>query len=48
VDKQKSPTVKIIDFENPLNNDFKAISQYKVNIPGTSHHIIPDIVLFIN
>lgn len=48
IEKQKSPTVKIIDFENPLNNDFKAISQYKVNIPGTSHHIIPDIVLFVN
>ena len=44
----KSPTVKIIDFENPENNSFIAISQFKVNIPGTEKHIIPDIVLFVN
>lgn len=41
-------TVKFIDFENPENNDFLAISQYKVNIPGTERHIIPDIVLMVN
>lgn len=41
-------TVKFIDFENPENNDFLAISQYKVNIPGTERHIIPDIVLLVN
>ena len=44
----ESPTVKIIDFENPENNSFIAISQFKVNIPGTEKHIIPDIVLFVN
>ncbi len=27
---------------------FLAVSQFKVNIPGTEKHIIPDIVLFIN
>jgi type I restriction enzyme R subunit len=43
-----SPTVKIIDFDNPENNIFTAISQFKVRIPGTDHHIIPDVVLFIN
>jgi type I restriction enzyme R subunit len=43
-----SPTVRYIDFENLENNVFTAISQFKVNIPGTDHHIIPDIVLFVN
>ncbi|MDI6722615.1 MAG: HsdR family type I site-specific deoxyribonuclease, partial [Candidatus Aenigmarchaeota archaeon] len=44
----KPDTVRFIDFANPENNDFLAISQFKVNIPGTEKHIIPDIVLFIN
>lgn len=30
------------------NNDFLAISQYKIRIPGKEEHIIPDIVLFVN
>ncbi len=45
---EKSPTVKYIDFKNPENNSFIAISQFKVNIPGTEKHITPDIVLFVN
>jgi type I restriction enzyme R subunit len=45
---EKSPTVKFIDFKNPENNTFIAISQFKVNITGTEKHIIPDIVLFVN
>ncbi|OAQ19976.1 type I restriction endonuclease subunit R [Thermosulfurimonas dismutans] len=45
---ERSPTVRFIDFENPENNSFIAISQFKVNIPGTEKHIIPDIVLFVN
>jgi type I restriction enzyme, R subunit len=43
-----SPTVRFIDFENMENNIFTAISQFKVKVTGTDHHIIPDIVLFIN
>lgn len=43
-----SPTVKVIDFKNIENNIFTAISQFKVQIIGTEHHIIPDLVLFIN
>lgn len=43
-----SPTVRFIDFENLENNSFTAISQFKVSVTGTDHHIIPDIVLFIN
>lgn len=30
------------------DNEFLAISQYKVRIPGKEEHIIPDVVLFIN
>ena len=43
-----SPTVRYIDFDNIGNNIFTAISQFKVNVPGTDHHIVPDIVLFVN
>jgi type I restriction enzyme R subunit len=45
---EKSPSVYIIDFKNPENNSFIAISQFKVNVPGTEKHIVPDIVLFVN
>ena len=43
-----SPAVYYVDFEHPEKNIFTAISQFKVAIPGTDHHIIPDIVLFLN
>lgn len=43
-----SPTVRFIDFENLENNSFTAISQFKVVVTGTDHHIIPDMVLFVN
>ncbi len=45
---ERSPTVRYIDFDYLHNNIFTAISQFKVSIPGTDHHIIPDIVLFVN
>ena len=49
---EKSPTVRFIDFKNSENNSennsFIAISQFKVNVPGTEKHIIPDIALFVN
>lgn len=43
-----SPTVRFIDFDNLENNSFIAISQFKVVVTGTDHHIIPDMVLFVN
>jgi type I restriction enzyme R subunit len=43
-----SPTVRFIDFSELKNNSFLAISQFKINIPGTENHIVPDIVLFLN
>lgn len=45
---EKSPTVRFIDFKQPENNRFIAVCQFKVRIPGTEYHIIPDIVLFVN
>jgi len=45
---EHSPTVRYIDFDNLENNSFVAISQFKVRIPGTEHHILPDIMLFVN
>lgn len=44
----KSPTVKFVDLDNPDNNDFTAVCQFKLRVPGTESHILPDIVLFLN
>ncbi len=45
---EKSPTVRFVDFKQRSNNRFIAVCQFKVRILGTEHHIIPDIVLFLN
>ena len=45
---EKSPTVRFVDFTHRDNNHFTALCQFKVRILGTEHHIIPDIVLFLN
>ena len=45
---EKSPTVNFIDFKHRDNNSFIAVCQFKVRILGTEHHIIPDIILFLN
>jgi type I restriction enzyme R subunit len=46
----KSRTVHYIDWQNPGNNEFTAINQFRVDIPGTGgkQQIVPDIVLFVN
>lgn len=46
--KEKSPTVKIIDFENIENNDFLAVSELKVKVKGSELYFYPDITLFVN
>jgi len=43
-----SPPVHFIDFKNRDKNRFIAVCQFKVRILGTEHHIVPDIVLFVN
>lgn len=45
---EQSPTVRFVDFKHQGNNSFTAVCQFKVRILGTEHHIIPDIVLFLN
>jgi rRNA processing protein Krr1/Pno1 len=45
---EKSPTVRFIDFKHRENNSFIAVCQFKVRILGTEHHIVPDVVLFLN
>ncbi|MCX5855824.1 MAG: type I restriction endonuclease, partial [Deltaproteobacteria bacterium] len=45
---EKSPTVRFVDFSHRDNNRFIAVCQLKVRILGTEHHIVPDIVLFLN
>jgi len=45
---EQNPTVRFLDFKICDNNRFIAVCQFKVRIPGTEHHIIPDIVLFLN
>jgi type I restriction enzyme R subunit len=45
---ERSPTVRIVDFAHPERNDWLAVSQFKVRIPGREQHIIPDVVLFLN
>jgi type I restriction enzyme, R subunit len=47
----KNATVHYIDYNNPLNNDFLAINQFRVNpygVQGNKGYIIPDIMLFVN
>ncbi len=42
----KGQTVKVIDFDNPDNNEFLCSNQFKIE--GPNQNIIPDIVLFVN
>lgn len=43
-------TVHFIDWDNPDNNTFRAVNQFKVACPAGQgdNHVIPDIVLFVN
>lgn len=45
---EHSPTVHYLDYKDPTKNRCIAVCQFKVRIRGTEHHIIPDIVLFLN
>jgi type I restriction enzyme R subunit len=44
----REKTAKIIDFDHPEQNDYLAINQFRVNVPGGKTFISPDIVLFVN
>ena len=43
---RRGQTLKLIDFDNPENNEFLCVDQFKIQ--GTSQNIIPDILLFVN
>lgn len=43
---RKGQTVKIIDFDEPANNDFLCVNQFRID--GPSGPITPDIVCFVN
>ncbi len=43
-----SEDIFYIDFNNPENNSYVAVSQFKIRILGTEKHIYPDIICFIN
>lgn len=45
---EKSPTVRLIDFDRVENKRFMAVCQFNVRVLGTEHHIVPDVVLFVN
>lgn len=46
---EQDPVVRLIDFDNPANNEFTAINQFRLETPGcVKQFIIPDIVLFVN
>jgi type I restriction enzyme R subunit len=45
----RDQTARFIDFEHPERNDFLAINQFRVDLPGSGQtYIVPDIVLFVN
>ncbi len=44
----KDKTVSLIDFDHPDRNDFLAINQFRVDLPGGKTFITPDMVLFVN
>lgn len=43
---RKGQTVKLVDFDQPENNEFVCTNQFKIE--GVNQNIIPDIVCFVN
>lgn len=44
----RNQPVRFIDFENPADNDFLVINQFKVELTSGRGHVLPDAVLFVN
>ena len=46
----RSRTARFIDWDDPENNTFRVVNQFKLEEPGgqAHKHIIPDLVLFVN
>lgn len=49
-DRGREQRVHFIDWERPERNEFLAISQFRMDVPGTSgaKYVVPDVVLFVN
>ncbi|MFD5268567.1 type I restriction endonuclease subunit R [Streptomyces sp. NPDC058335] len=48
-DGGRNQTVRFIDWQHPERNDFLAVSQFRMTIPGSGGETIaPDLVLFVN
>ncbi len=49
-DQGRGRTIHFIDWDDPENNVFRAVNQFKLACPAgqADKHIIPDIVLFVN
>lgn len=47
-DRGRPQPIRFIDFEDPENNDFLVINQFKVELTSGRGHVIPDAVCFIN
>ncbi|AXY43896.1 type I restriction endonuclease subunit R [Halomonas sp. JS92-SW72] len=51
-DGGRGQTLRYIDWEEPANNVFTVVNQFKVKCPpghdGAKGHVIPDLVLFVN
>ncbi len=45
-DESRGDKLKLIDFENPLHNDFLVVNQF--TIKGTKGNRRPDIIVFVN
>lgn len=43
---KKNQTVKIIDFDNPLNNEFLIVDQFSIS--DASGTIRPDLIVYVN
>lgn len=41
-------TIRYVDLDQPGENTYIAVEEFKVRIPGTNNHIRPDVVLFVN
>ncbi|MFH1515564.1 MAG: type I restriction endonuclease, partial [bacterium] len=44
----KENRIKFIDFENPENNKFLAVSKFRVDDTDGKNSIVPNVVLFVN
>ncbi|WP_405160868.1 HsdR family type I site-specific deoxyribonuclease [Nocardia sp. NBC_01499] len=49
-DSGREQRVNFIDWERPERNEFLVISQFRMDVPGTSgaKYVVPDLVLFVN